>query len=73
MLSYYLRCRKNTGSKNPKVARIKNGRIIFLPKCTVCNSKKSKFIKQREASGSLNSLRIKAPLNKVPLLGPRLF
>ena len=30
MLSYYcLICRKNTESKNPKVAKTKNGRIIF--------------------------------------------
>ena len=26
MLSYCLKCRKNTESKNPKVARTKNGR-----------------------------------------------
>ena len=42
MLSYCLKCRKNTESKNPKVVGTKNGRIILLSKCTVCNSKKSK-------------------------------
>ena len=30
--------------------------------------KKSKFIKEQEASGLLNSLGIKTPLNKIPLL-----
>ena len=30
MLSYCLKCRKNTESKNPKVARTKNGRIMLL-------------------------------------------
>ena len=46
MLSYCLKCRKNTKCKNPKVARLKNKRIILLSKCAVCDSKKSKFIKQ---------------------------
>ena len=40
MLSYCLKCRKNTESNNPKVERIKNGSIILLPKCAVCDSKK---------------------------------
>ena len=51
----------------------KNGRIMILSKCTVCNRKKSKFVKQQEASGLLSSLGIKAPLSKIPLVGPFLF
>ena len=42
---------------------------MLLSKCVVWDSKKSKFIKQLEASGLLSSLGIKAPLNKIPLLG----
>ena len=38
----------------------------------MCDSKKSKFIKQQEASGSLSSLGIKKPLSKIPLVGPLL-
>ena len=45
MLSSRLKCRKNTESKNPKVPRTRNGRIMLLLKCAVCDSKKSKFIK----------------------------
>ena len=45
MLSYCLRCRKNKDSKNPKVVKTKNGRIMLLSKCAVCNSKKPKFKK----------------------------
>ena len=67
MLSYCLKCRKNTESKNPKVARLKNGRIMLLSKSAVCDTKKSKFIKQQEASGLLSSLGIKIPLRKIPL------
>ena len=62
MLLYYcLKCRKNIGSKNPKVARTKNGRIMLLSKCAVCDSKKWKFIKEQEASGLLSSLGKKTP------------
>ena len=39
MLLYCLKCRKNTESKNPKVARSKNGRIMLLSKCVVCDNK----------------------------------
>ena len=40
------KCRKNTESKNPKVVRTKNGRIMLSSKCEVCVKKKSKFIKE---------------------------
>ena len=73
MLSYCLKCRKNTESKNPKIARTKNVRIMFLLKCAVCDSKKSKFIKKLEASGLLSSLGIKTPLGKTPLVCPLLL
>ena len=44
MLSYCLKCRKNTESKNPKVARTKNRRIVLLSKCEVYDSNLLKFI-----------------------------
>ena len=68
-----MKCRKNTESKNPKVARTKNGRIMLLSKCAVCDNKKSKFIKQQEAGELLSSLEIKTPLSKIPLVGLLLF
>ena len=55
MLMYCFKCRKNTKSKNPKVVRTKNGRIMPLSKCVVCDSKKMKFIKEQEASGLLST------------------
>ena len=73
MLSYCLKCRKNTESTNPKAARTKNGRIMLLSKCAVCDNKKSKFIKERESSGLLNSVGIKTLLNNIPLVGHLLF
>ena len=41
MLSYCLKCRKNTESKNPKVVRTKNGRIMLFSKFVLCDSKKN--------------------------------
>ena len=64
---------KNTESKTPKVARTKIGRKMVLSKCVVCDSKKSKIIKQQEASGLLSSLGRKIPLSKSPLAGLLLF
>ena len=46
---------------------------MLLSKRAVCDGKKSKFIKEQEATGLLSSLGIKTPLSKVPLLGPLLF
>ena len=68
-----MKCRKNTESKGPKVVKTKNGRIMLLLTYEVCDSKKSEFIKKEEASGLLNSLGIKTPLSKIPLVGPFLF
>ena len=64
----YLKCRKNS-----KVARTKNGRVMLLSNCVVCDSKKSELIKQKKASGSLSSLGIKTPLSKIPLVAPLLL
>ena len=41
---------------------------MLLSNCVVCNSKKSKFLKQQETSRLLSSLGIKAPLSKIPIV-----
>ena len=69
MLSYRLKCKKNTESINPRVSKTTNGKTIVLSKCAICNSKKSKFIKEQKAKGLLSNLGLKTPLNKSPLLG----
>ena len=51
----------------------KNGRIMILSNYVVCNSKKSKSVKEQKASGFVSSLEITTPLNKSHLLGPLLF
>ena len=69
----YLKCRRNTESKNPKALKTKNGRIMLLSKCSVCDTKKWRFIKEQEASGLLGSLGIKTLLGKIRLVIPLLF
>ena len=73
MLSYCLKCRKNTESINPKVSKTTNGKMIILSKCSICDSKKSKFIKEQQAKVLLSNLRLRTPLNKIPVLGDILF
>ena len=69
MLLYCLKCRKNTESKNPKCLRTKNWRIMLLSKCTLCDNKKSRFIKEQELSGLLSSIGVKIPWIKILLIG----
>ena len=64
---------KKKENKNPKVARVKNERIMLLSKCAVCNSKKLKIYKQQEARGLLSSLELETSLRKIPLWAPLLF
>ena len=73
MLSYCFKCRRNTESINPKVSRRTNGKAIIFSTCAICGSKKSKFIKEQEAKGLLSNLRLRTPLNKIPVLGDILF
>ena len=70
MLSYCLKCRRNAESKNLKVLRTKNGRIMLLSNCAVCNSKYSKIFKEQEAKGLLSSLGIRTTLSQILLVGP---
>ena len=51
----------------------KNCTTMLSSKCTVCGSKKSRFMKEHEAKGLLTGLGIKTPLTRVPLLGDILF
>ena len=73
MLSYCLKCNKNTESIDPKVSGTSSGRIMILSKCAICGSKTSKFIKKQKAKGLLSNLEIRTPLNKILLLGDILF
>ena len=48
MFSYCLKSKEKTESKNLKLTKTKNGRIIVLSNFAVCGNKKSKFIKKQK-------------------------
>ena len=73
MVSYCLRCKKDTENINQRVSKTINGKTMILSKCAICGSKKSKFVKEQEEKGLLRNLVVKTPLSKVPLLGNILF
>ena len=56
----------NIDQKNSSTS---NGKEMILSNCSICGSKKSRFIKNQEAKGLLGNLGIRAPLSKVVILG----
>ena len=73
MESYCLKFKKNTENIDPKMSSNSNGKTMILSNSAIYGSKKSRFIKNQEATGLLSKLGIKTPLNKVPILGDILF
>ena len=68
MNTYCLKCKKNTGNTDFKMFKTKNDRLLMQSKCSVCGTKKSRFVKKQDAEGLLSNLGIKTPLSKIPLL-----
>ena len=51
MISYCLKCRKDTENITPRVSKTSNNRTMVLAKCAICGSKKSRFIENQETKG----------------------
>ena len=68
MRNYCVKCRKDTENIDPRIVKTKKNRLVMQSKCSVCGIKKLRFVKEQEAKSLLSNLRIKAPLNKIPLL-----
>ena len=68
MNTYCLKCKTNTANIDPKMVKTKNNRLLMQSKCSVCGTKKSRFVKEDDAKGLLSNLGIKTPLSKIPLL-----
>ena len=67
---YLIVCRKNSESKNPKVVRTKNEKIMLLSKFSVYYSKKSKLFIDQKARGLLNKWTgLKIPILRIVLVG----
>ena len=56
-----------------KLQKTKNGKIMLLSKCSVCDREKSKFIIEQEVGGLLSSLGIKTSLSKIASMSSFLF
>ena len=66
MLTYRLKCNKNTEDVDSKMLKTKNVRTMLSSKCAVCDNKKSRFMKEQEAKRILSSLGLKTQLIKIP-------
>ena len=56
ILSFCLKCKKKTVSKNPRTEKTKSKIIMLSSKCLVFGTKKSRFIKKKEVYGFLTGL-----------------
>ena len=68
MNTYFLKCKNNTSNIDPKMVKTKNNRLRMRSKCSVCKTKKSRFVKEQDTKGLLSNLGIKTPLSKILLL-----
>ena len=63
--------------EKPTISQTTIQRAMISAHCVVCNSRKQvltyMFIKEQQAKGFLNCLRLNTPLSKVPILGAILF
>ena len=73
MLSYCMKSRKSTESKATQVLWTKNGSIMLLSKCPVCDKKNLNLSESKNVGYLISSLGIKTLLHRLPLLGPLLF
>ena len=65
--------KKTDSQKNERVTKKNKSRITILLKFEVCDSKRLRFIKKQEASGSLSNSGLKTPASKIPILGDICF
>ena len=70
---YCVSCKKNTANKTSSVGRTKQNRLMLVSNCAICLEKKSKFIKNYEASGLLSKLWMRTPLINFLLICDILF
>ena len=49
MNTYCLKFKTNTSTIHPKMFKTKNNRLLMQSKCSVCGTKKSRFVKKQDA------------------------
>ena len=68
MLTYFLKCKKDTKKLDSKLLKTKIAELLSS-KCPVCGNKKSRFMEEQEVRGLLSSLGFRTQLSRIPLLG----
>ena len=58
MNTYCLKCKNDTSNNDPKMVKTKNNRLLMQSKCSVCGTKKSRFVKEQDPKGLLSNLGI---------------
>ena len=62
-ITYCLSCKKDRRNIDSKIVKTKNNKQVMSSKCSICNTKKSKFISQ--GSGLFNSSGLNTPQNRM--------
>ena len=55
-MSYCLKCKKKTNTKNISYFKSKNNSVIQKGTCSVCGSKKSQFISKHKRGGDIQKI-----------------
>ena len=58
MNTYCLKCKKDTANIDPKMVKTKNNRLLMQSKCSVCGTKKSRFVNEQDAKGLLSKFEV---------------
>ena len=51
--TYCLVCKKYTDNTNPKIVRNRQNMLMIQSNCSICGSKKSRFIKEQKNIGNI--------------------
>ena len=66
MNSYCVKCKRSTPTANVKVVKTKNGQYQEKGVCSVCRSKKCRFVSKKDGQGLLGKA---LGIGKIPILG----
>ena len=58
MNTYCLKCKTNNSNIDSKMVKTKNNGLLMQSKCSVCGTKKSRFVKEQDTKGLLSNLGI---------------
>ena len=57
--TYCVKSKKDDDNIDPRMFITKSNRLLMQSKCSVCENKKSRFVKEKEAKGFIEWIRSK--------------